>query len=212
VPAEAGDDAVGRPGVLDLEHRPLARLVDAGGGFGDDAVEAGALEPGQPIGGNGGVGCDRRQVNGRQHAGERRLEMPAPLGLGQTAQILVADRERIECDERGWTGVGQLGHPGSGRVQAQLQRVEVEPVRRRDDDLAVDDTAVRQAGNQRVVQLGEIAIERPQVAALHEQVIAGPEDNRAEAVPLRLVQEIPRRNRIGNLCQHRLDRRRDGER
>ena len=48
VPAKAGDDAVGRARVLDLQHRPLARLVRRVERLGDDAVEAGALEFAQP--------------------------------------------------------------------------------------------------------------------------------------------------------------------
>ena len=49
VPAEAGDGAVGGALVLDLDHRPLAGLVRAIEPLGDDAVEAGALEPVEPV-------------------------------------------------------------------------------------------------------------------------------------------------------------------
>ncbi len=96
-------------------------------------------------------------------------------------------------------------------MQAQLQRVEIETVRRGDDDLAVDDAAVRQAQRQRVVQLGEVAIERPQVAALDEHLLAATEHDGAEAVPLRLVEEGAVRDLLGQLGEHRLDRRVDGE-
>ena len=40
-------------------------------------------------------------------------------------------------------------------MQAHLQRVEVEPVRRGDHDLAIENAAVGQPGPQRVVQLRE---------------------------------------------------------
>src|SRR6185295_19425192 len=49
VPPEAGHDAVGRPLVLDLQHRALARLVRRLEALGDDAVEAGALDTVEPI-------------------------------------------------------------------------------------------------------------------------------------------------------------------
>ena len=61
------------------------------------------------------------------------------------------------CDARG------------GRVQAQLQSVEVEPARAGDHDLAVDHGALRQAPPAAPVQLREVAVERPQVAALDVQ-------------------------------------------
>ena len=61
------------------------------------------------------------------------------------------------------------------------------------------------------MQLGEVAVERPQVAALDEDVGVAAEDDGAEAVPLRLEQEVARvGQRLGQLGQHRLDRRRDG--
>ncbi len=64
----------------------------------------------------------------------------------------------------------------------------------------------------RLVQLGEVAIERPQVAALDEDVRIAAKDDRAKAVPLRLVQKpAARRKRVGQLGEHRLDRRRNGE-
>ena len=51
VPAEPRHDAIGRALVLDLEHRPLARLVRAIEALGDDTVETGALEEIEPFGG-----------------------------------------------------------------------------------------------------------------------------------------------------------------
>ena len=74
-------------------------------------------------------------------------------------------------------------------MQPHLQRIEVEPARRGDDDLAVEHAAVGQACEQRVVQLRKVAVERPQVAALDEHVVAAAEHDGAEAVPFRLVEE-----------------------
>ena len=80
-------------------------------------------------------------------------------------------------------------------MQPQLQRVEVEAVRRRDHDLAVDHAARRQPLEQRLVQLREIAVERPQVAALDEDVGAAAKDDGAKAVPLRLEEKARRSGR-----------------
>ena len=68
------------------------------------------------------------------------------------------------------------------------------------------------AGEKQVVQLREVAIQRPQVAALDEDVVAAAIDDGAKAVPLGLVEQIAaRRQRVGQLGQHRLDRRRNGK-
>ena len=55
-------------------------------------------------------------------------------------------------------------------MQPKLKGVEIEPARRGDHDFAVNDAAVRQARQKYVVQLGEVAVERPQVATLNEDV------------------------------------------
>ena len=44
VPSKARDDAIGGAHVLDLEHRPPARLVGGIDTFGDNAIQARALE------------------------------------------------------------------------------------------------------------------------------------------------------------------------
>ena len=61
----------------------------------------------------------------------------------------------------------------------------------------------------RVVQLGKVAIERPQIAALDEHVGSAAKHDRAKPVPLRLVQERPALGKLlGELREHRLDGRR----
>src|SRR5687768_14385619 len=92
VPAEPRHHAVRRPRVFDLEHRPLAGLVKAGLGFRDDAVEAGALEALQPVGGDRAIVRHRREVDRWFHLSERFLE-EAPASCERFASQ-VATRER----------------------------------------------------------------------------------------------------------------------
>ena len=95
-------------------------------------------------------------------------------------------------------------------MKPKLQRVEVQAVRRRDHDFAVDDRVRREQAKTGVMQIGEVAIERAQVAALNEDIRFATKDNRAKAVPFRFIQETAAgRKRFGKLGQHRLDRRRD---
>src|SRR6185295_17889667 len=96
-------------------------------------------------------------------------------------------------------------------MQAQLQRVEVEPIRSGYDDLAVKNASRWQLLQEDVVQIGEVAIERAPVAALDEHVVSATKHERAKAVPFGFVQ-VPagRRQLLGQLCQHRLDRGSEG--
>src|SRR4051812_28728530 len=97
-------------------------------------------------------------------------------------------------------------------MKAQLQLVEVEAVARCNDDLAVEHAGLRQRGNQRLVELGKIAIERPEIPALDIDVVAAAKHNRPEAIPLRLVQHIVARwQSRRELRQHRRDWRVDWE-
>ena len=108
------------------------------------------------------------------------------------AQIDAVGGEEIESDECGGRLFGELLHARSRRMQPHLQRVEVEAARRRDDDLAVEDTAGGQLRVEDVVQLGKVAIERPQVAALDVDVVRAAKHERAKAIPLRLEEEARR--------------------
>ena len=106
--------------------------------------------------------------------------------------------------------LGQHPHPRLGRVDALLQRLEVQPVVGGDDDLAVDDAPLGQFGLDRRDQLGEVAGHRPLVAAAELDLVAVAEADRPEAVPLRLVGRAgrDRRHRLG---QHRRNRRHHGQ-
>src|SRR6478672_3704148 len=121
VPAEAGDDTVGRPRVLHLDHRPLAWLVDAIVRLDDDAVEAGALESRQPFGGDVAIAGGRRHVDRRHDVGERALEAAAPFTLWFAAQIDAVERERIEGNKRRRRLLRQPGGARGGRMKAELE-------------------------------------------------------------------------------------------
>ena len=112
-----------------------------------------------------------RWIGGLASASSRSRRTRRSL-LGDVAQVLPVDGDRVERDERGRRLLRELGDARGGRMQSHLQRVEVEPARRGDHDLAVDHAAVGQTGEQGVVQLGKVAVERPQVAALDEHLFA----------------------------------------
>ena len=90
------------------------------------------------------------------------------------------------------------------------QRVEVEPAPgSRDDDLAVDDEAGVGATEreQRLVELGEVSVQRLAIARLEEDRWPVAEDEGAEPVPLRLVgPAVSGRDLRCRLRQHRLER------
>ena len=97
-------------------------------------------------------------------------------------------------------------------MEPHLQCVEVEAPRSRDHDLAVDHAAFGQLLEQRLVQLGEIAVQWLQVAALDVHVRGAAKHDGAKPVPLGLEQEAPGGGqRFLQLGEHRLDRRSDGE-
>ena len=147
VPAEAGDDAVRRALVLDLEHRALARLVRRVEALGDDAVEPGALEPIEPVGGGRPVAGRRRQVDRRLRLAEHGLEPrrgARPAGPSRRSSSPSASRS--QATKLAGDCAASIFDPRRGRVDAQQERLEVERAVARDDDLAVEHAALGQSG------------------------------------------------------------------
>jgi len=124
-------------------------------------------------------------------------------------QRLVVDGQQVEPDERGRDLLGEEVDARLGGVDAQEERVEVQAGALDDDHLAVDHAAPGQVRPQRLDQLREVAGHRPFVAAAELDLVAVPEDDRAEAVPLGLVVH-PGRDVAHRLRQHRADRRHHG--
>jgi hypothetical protein len=128
-------------------------------------------------------------VHRRAGLRQQRLEPRAALLEGQRAQILAVRGEQVERHEGRRGFLCELRRARRGGVQAQLQEIEIEALRRCDDDLAVDDAAVGERRDQAVVQLGKVTIERPKVPALDIDGAAAAKDDRAKAVPLGLEEE-----------------------
>jgi hypothetical protein len=147
-------------------------------------------------------------VDRRRGLAKKHLQELAALALGSGAEVAVVEGEQIP----GHVAGGRLGReqldPRRRGVDAQQQRVEVQAARPGDHHLPVQDAAWWQCGAQRGREFGEVAVERLLVAALDEDLVAVAEDDGSKAVPLGLV--LPARadrNLVGQLGQHRLDRR-----
>ena len=197
--------AVRRPVVLDLEHHALVRLVQHRPRLRDQAVKPRALELAEPLRGDLLIGRRGRQVDGRGRAGQRLLERGAALGERALRVVNRVQRQQVERDEVGRRLRGQQPHPARGRVQPQLQGLEVQPPGGpvRQHDLPVDDAPGRQLGQEGGHQLGEVAGHRPLVPAADLDLVAVAEDDGPEPVPLRLEEEVPGRDRVHRLGQHR---------
>jgi len=122
--------------------------------------------------------------------------------------------QRVEIKaSAAFAGVGSLCDP-TGQCWLGGPRSRTAPAPRRDDhDLAVDDAAIGERSKKGVVQLGKVAVERAQVAALDVHlVLLATIDEGPEAVPLGLVQEpAAGREHLGQPGEHGLDGRVDGE-
>ena len=92
-----------------------------------------------------------------------------------------------------------------------LQRVEIQPLLSGDHDFPVDDAPGRERIQEDLVEIRQISIERPEVAALDDDAIliavAGQSEYEcAETVPFRFVQKSPTgRYLIGHFREHGCD-------
>ena len=64
----------------------------------------------------------------RPRSGQRAFQRRAPLGEGPRREVLVAEGQQVERDETRRGLFGEQLDPAGGRMDALLQRVEVEPV------------------------------------------------------------------------------------
>ena len=128
------------------------------------------------------------------------------------AEVLAVQREQIPGHEARRGLGGEQADARIGRMDPEQERIEVEAAGSGDHHLAVDHDPGRQGGHQGRHELGEVALQRPQVAALQDQLVAVPEDEAAEAVPLRLVcPPIAVRQRCLRRGEHRLQGRVEGQ-
>ena len=192
--------------MLDLEHRSLARLVGSLDALGHDAVQAGALEAFEPVGGRGDLPRRRRQVDGCPSHAQDRLEAGASFSLRDTSEVLCVKRQQVPRDEARGSLAGEHPHARVGRMDPQQERLEIQALRAGDDDLPVEHAPFRQAGTERLGELREVAVQRLQVARLRIHGVAVPKDDRAKAVPLRFEQPaVVGGQPVDRLGEHRLD-------
>src|SRR5262249_6326229 len=100
VPAKAGDHAVRRADVLYLDHRAHSGLVDAVGRLRDDAVEAGAFEPIEPLAGEVAIACHRREGDRRDRGRDGKVAPRAPCA-----------RTGSSCGRRSCCGTSRMSRP-----------------------------------------------------------------------------------------------------
>ena len=121
-----GDDAVRRAHGLDLEHDALVWLIGDRQRLGDQAVEAGALEFGEPALRGSKIGGRGRDVDRWARVGQRVDQRGAALAERPRRVVLVAECEQVEGNKRGRGLLRQHLHARVGRVDALLQCFEIE--------------------------------------------------------------------------------------
>ena len=165
MPAESGDDAVAVALVLDLEHDALVGLVRAVGGFGDDAVEAGAFEAVKPVRGDGAVlVAGVRWRGGGGFAAT--IRVCAARCERQSEEVFRRVAEEIEEDDGGGSLFGEKLDARCGGMDAELQGVEVEAAVVAMTISPSSTQCCRKLIADGIEHLGEVAVEGLVVAAL----------------------------------------------
>src|SRR4051812_49483268 len=145
-------------------------------------------------------------MNRRFCFSQRALELFAALREWMVEKILPVEGEEIERDVRGGRLLREQLHPRGRWMDAEQERLEGEAFRPGDDDLSVEDAALGNLTGERLDQLREVTVERLQLAALQIGLAAIAEDETAESVPFRLVEEVvPAGEVLGQFRQHGLD-------
>ena len=145
-------------------------------------------------------------------AEETANEIRSSGGKAISMPVDVINREQVEADKRRRRFIGEPGNPRRRGMEPKLERIEIEPFTRRDDNFAIHHAIGRQLLQKRLVQLRKIPIQRPQVPALDEHVRVAAKNDGAKPIPFRFVKKIAAGGKcLGKPGEHRLDRRRDRE-
>ena len=208
VPSETGHHAVGGAQVLDLGHLALAGQIWLVGALGDHPVEPCSLEVIEPVLRGGGIFRGGSEMDRWRRLGQDLQEVAPALRERRRAQVLGSIGQAVESHVGGRRLARQHRHAARRRVNAKQQRVEVEPALARDHHLTVQHEArvrLRQ-GSQRLLQLGEVAVQRLEVARLDVDLLTVAIHQGPEPIPLGL-EDPPRcgRDLGGRLGEHRFD-------
>jgi len=203
-PAEAADDAVGRALPLHLHERPRAGRVREVARLCDHAVDSSALELVEPPLRRRRIARGRREEERRRRGTEQLRQACAAVPEGPLAQVLAAEREHVECDQRCRRLASQPLDAGPGGVQPREERRKVEAVLRDDDDLTVEHERAVGQSQQAFDELGEVAREPALAPAAQVDLVAATKGEAAEAVPFRLVKDVAERQLPREAREHRL--------
>ena len=190
--------------MLDFEHDSLVGLIGEISRLGDDSIEAGAFEAVEPVESDVAVGGGGSDVNRRLCGVEGGFEHGAALLKGLLAKIPIALAKDVEEDAGSRGFRGEEFYTRGGGVNAELQRIEVEPSFPGNDEFAIEDTFCGELFAKRVEHLRKVAVQGFLIAALYEDVISVTKDKDAKAIPLRLIDPVAAlRDLIDALGEHR---------
>ena len=196
--------------MLHLDQRPLAGLVSAVERLGDHAVEPGALEPAEPLVGDGPrsvlagvrwtVVVDRRPAS---RAGRAEPTSARSSNDGRRRRARRTRRTRRVSPRPAGRSVDLAGWM---RCSSASKSSPLPPVSATTISPSIMHRSGR-AGEERFDQFGEVARQRAQLAAEEFDPVTVAEHDAAEAVPFRFVQPaVAVGDRSRQLGEHRFDR------
>ena len=126
----------------------------------------------------------------------------------ERSHVAAVELQQVERDQRRRDLAGELVHARRGRMQPELQRLEVHHAVRDHHDLAVHHVRGGRLAREQLHELREVAAERPVAARVDPDAVRVARHDRAEAVPLRLVPPaVAEREVLLGLREHRFRRR-----
>ncbi len=115
------------------------------------------------------------------------LQCRAPPGQRRLVKALAADFEHVEQHQLRGRFLRQPAHATFGGMQAHLQRLEIERIGQRNDELAIDREALFLHPREHFQHLGEEAAERLARSRDHLGGVAVAAGDAAKAIPLGLI-------------------------
>ena len=170
----------------------IARLpgdVRVGRALGDDAVEAGALEDVEPVAATPGRSVDGVSRTDAGGSASSRSRRGAALAERRRAQVASPSARQSKATYDAGAASASISTRDAAGWMRSSRASKSRPPSGGDDDLAVEHEPRVGAAErpERALELGEVPVQRLEVAALDVDLGPVPEDEGPEPVPLRLV-------------------------
>src|SRR5215207_9733747 len=146
--------------------------------------------PASQPGGDSSVASGGSRAHARRAFADQLRQQRTAFPKRPLAQVFAVECNQVEGDELSWRLAAESLDARGRRMDAREESIEIEPGRAGHDNLTIESDVLAAQVGHAGDEFGEVAAERPIMAAAKVDAARGAEGEAAKAVPLRLVDPV----------------------